>query len=91
LNARPSIGQTRDIAQNYLNYDNKYLFLSTYNGKKTTMSSYTGTGSAAQWSALTQDILDITVYIDFFPLKIYLLWCTLPLIPALGRQRQADF
>jgi hypothetical protein len=31
---------------------------------KATVSSYIGAGRAAQWSALTQAILDITVYID---------------------------
>ena len=36
-----------------------------YEGKRQkTMSSYAGAGSAAQWSALTQAILDITVHID---------------------------
>jgi hypothetical protein len=31
---------------------------------KPTMISYTGVGSAAWWSAVTQAILDITVHID---------------------------
>ena len=30
---------------------------------KTTMSSYTGAGSIAQWLALIQAILDVTVHI----------------------------
>ena len=62
FNAHPSTGQNRDIAQNYLNYDSGYLFLSAYKGK-TSMSLYTGAVSAAKRSALTQDILDITVNI----------------------------
>ena len=38
---------------------------------KTIVSSYVGAGMAAQWSALTQDILDITVH---FLNNIYLLY-----------------
>lgn len=34
--AHPSAGQTKDITQNYLNYDNGYIFLSAYKGKENT-------------------------------------------------------
>jgi hypothetical protein len=32
--------------------------------KKTTVSSYVSAGRAAQWLALTQTVLDITIHID---------------------------
>jgi hypothetical protein len=49
------------------NDDNGHLSLSAYKGKKSqknTMSSYTGARSPSQWPALSQAILDITVYTD---------------------------
>jgi hypothetical protein len=36
----------------------------TNKNSKATMSSYTGAGNAAQWSALAQAILDLRVNID---------------------------
>lgn len=64
LSAHPKI---RALAQNSgLRLQPQHLSCQLIKAKtaKTTVSSDTGTGSAAQWSALTQAVLDITAHVD---------------------------
>ena len=69
LDAHPNTDQLgQQLRIQGLRHDPKYFSGPPYKGEKTTtrkstVSSYAGAGSAAQWSALTQAILDIKAHI----------------------------